>query len=542
MPLPSLSRINRSQLLFALSIVLLGWLLARELVLTTIAEHNRAQLQSLQMAKPWFKWELEKPRQTVGPYRHQWLAAGSDGIRSKTEQPVLSLPFNGKTLNTRLFNQLQMDYSAPANWLMRLHFSDADSSYQYVSQPVPLAAGTNVSATIDLNKLGWIRYKTDGAGHTERKPTEWGGPSGQVKSLLLYFWPDPAREMQQNPTISIRRIALPWNLPLNPALPSGPARQQASLIISRFAQGCDGPLSATKETGVDPFSKGKQPAPNELIIWQLKENCWLPEHLIHIDRTLRNKGNALLLPASGVLNSSSQVLVTSGLFILAFMAGLMVVCRHVRSTHNTPANRKAFVILLALLPLLVGNYLLPSLEDWVSPAVARFAAMLGLALLVPIVGWAIRNDLRRFQASPRPAIKATAWISASSVLLATGLLTYSGSYSKNGGDFISYFLWAIVQQSIIGPVLAETLYKHCQLSLISAALFAGAVFSLLHFPNPSLMLATAVAGSIWAGLWLRYRLLLPLAFSHALLALAFFQLSHFGWLVSGRVGMDFLGF
>jgi len=50
----------------------------------------------------------------------------------------------------------------------------------------------------------------------------------------------------------------------------------------------------------------------------------------------------------------------------------------------------------------------------------------------------------------------------------------------------------------------------------------GLVYAATHFPNPALMLITAGAGAVWSYTYLRYRLLLPIAVSHAVLGATFY--------------------
>jgi membrane protease YdiL (CAAX protease family) len=60
----------------------------------------------------------------------------------------------------------------------------------------------------------------------------------------------------------------------------------------------------------------------------------------------------------------------------------------------------------------------------------------------------------------------------------------------------------------------------------------GLVFGAVHLPSWELAVATAVAGTVWSQAYQRDRVLLPIAFSHALLGTAYFA-----WVLhSGFVG------
>ena len=54
-----------------------------------------------------------------------------------------------------------------------------------------------------------------------------------------------------------------------------------------------------------------------------------------------------------------------------------------------------------------------------------------------------------------------------------------------------------------------------------AVIVASLGFSLVRLPDASTSLVTAVAGVVWTVIYFRYRLLLPLPFSHAALGSAF---------------------
>jgi len=81
-----------------------------------------------------------------------------------------------------------------------------------------------------------------------------------------------------------------------------------------------------------------------------------------------------------------------------------------------------------------------------------------------------------------------------------------------------YFLLALLQQYIFQFYL---LPRWLRLVPMPAAVALTAVtFSVVHFPRWPVMLATVFAGTVWALLYYRWRRLLPLALSHALLGAA----------------------
>jgi membrane protease YdiL (CAAX protease family) len=89
--------------------------------------------------------------------------------------------------------------------------------------------------------------------------------------------------------------------------------------------------------------------------------------------------------------------------------------------------------------------------------------------------------------------------------------------------FGCYLPWALIQQTLLefyllGRLLA--LFPR-QLSWM-AFVITGICFGLVHFPDLITAAVVVVSGTIWSFMYFRYRLLLPLAFSHAMLGTAFY--------------------
>ncbi len=81
-----------------------------------------------------------------------------------------------------------------------------------------------------------------------------------------------------------------------------------------------------------------------------------------------------------------------------------------------------------------------------------------------------------------------------------------------------YFPWALLQQYIFQFYLFP---RWLRLVPVPAAVALTAVaFSAVHFPRWPVMLVTVAAGAVWALIYYRWRRLVPLALSHALLGTA----------------------
>jgi membrane protease YdiL (CAAX protease family) len=81
-----------------------------------------------------------------------------------------------------------------------------------------------------------------------------------------------------------------------------------------------------------------------------------------------------------------------------------------------------------------------------------------------------------------------------------------------------YFPWALLQQYIFQFYWFG---RWLQLVPVAAAVVLTAVaFSAVHFPRWPVMAVTLLAGTVWALIYYRWRSLVPLALSHALLGTA----------------------
>lgn len=78
-----------------------------------------------------------------------------------------------------------------------------------------------------------------------------------------------------------------------------------------------------------------------------------------------------------------------------------------------------------------------------------------------------------------------------------------------------YLAWGLLQQFVFQfYLLGRLLYI---LPAAAAIALTGIAFSMVHFPRVPVMAVTLIAGIVWALIYRRYRSLLPLAVSHALL-------------------------
>jgi membrane protease YdiL (CAAX protease family) len=84
-----------------------------------------------------------------------------------------------------------------------------------------------------------------------------------------------------------------------------------------------------------------------------------------------------------------------------------------------------------------------------------------------------------------------------------------------------YFAWALLQQYLFQFYLLGRLLV--VLPVAPAITLTGLAFASAHLPHLALAAATLVPGLVWTALYYRYRSLLPLAVSHAVLGSCLFH-------------------
>lgn len=86
-----------------------------------------------------------------------------------------------------------------------------------------------------------------------------------------------------------------------------------------------------------------------------------------------------------------------------------------------------------------------------------------------------------------------------------------------------YLPWALLQQTLFQfYLLGRVRALRPSLPPLSQSALNGLAFGLVHGPDFALAVLTVVGGTMWSFLYLRYRLLWPLAVSHALVGSTFY--------------------
>jgi hypothetical protein len=136
----------------------------------------------------------------------------------------------------------------------------------------------------------------------------------------------------------------------------------------------------------------------------------------------------------------------------------------------------------------------------------------------------------------RNCIKVTLWITIPTAILLFligGFLAYRNDGWPGVGArilnwrilaaFGCYLPWALMQQTLLQfYLLGRLLVLLPKKFRFVAFAITGACFGLVHLPDVWTAGVTVIAGTVWSLVYYRYRLLLPLAFSHAALGSAFY--------------------
>lgn len=101
-------------------------------------------------------------------------------------------------------------------------------------------------------------------------------------------------------------------------------------------------------------------------------------------------------------------------------------------------------------------------------------------------------------------------------------------------------LWALFQQYLLNGFIN----RRAQLALGAGAksiVLVGAVFAILHLPNPWLAILTFIGGWVWAAVYQRQPNLFALALSHSLVSLTLALTGPPNLLTNLRVGFKYFG-
>ncbi len=169
-----------------------------------------------------------------------------------------------------------------------------------------------------------------------------------------------------------------------------------------------------------------------------------------------------------------------------------------------------------------------------APRDMRLYVPLALVFLVYVL-WDAR--VRGHEEWPAPRQPASARMKSAGALLAwltipAALALYawgamhgrSADLSRSLAGVAVYLPWAYVQQTLFQRYLLGRIRAALPQAPPGAlALCNGLAYGLVHLPDPATTALAALAGCIWSAAYLRFRVLLPLAASHAVLGIAYYD-------------------
>jgi hypothetical protein len=109
------------------------------------------------------------------------------------------------------------------------------------------------------------------------------------------------------------------------------------------------------------------------------------------------------------------------------------------------------------------------------------------------------------------------------------------SFASYVGGFVSYPIWGIIQQFLLLSIILFRLIQITRNNIVSL-IFATVLFSLIHAPNVSLMIATFFFGMISCVLFLRNRNIFTIGIMHGVLAVFFSSLLVPGLVANYKTG------
>jgi hypothetical protein len=299
----------------------------------------------------------------------------------------------------------------------------------------------------------------------------WGTSKQKVSSLVLHF------ENSQN-DISIKTIRMP--------------RVNTNISSALIDIDCDAHIDKT--TAINPMSF------NHFI---LNETCLLSSNYMWLKHTVYQSypGSTLNLSKTESLSGVKQHLVNQSYTSILYINSILYV----------------FISLVLILVFKVRNtYMIqaPITESWYQ--------------------WLFKKTLLQ-KLLPFNFIFSYSVILAPTLILFMLMMSIKFPTLTAFSELPMYFLWAILQQFILGYILAERIFYNRIQDKFIASILAGLVFALFHMPSTSLMIATFIGGSCWALAWLWFKRFIPLAISHALLALMFYYVTPKQYLYSAKV-------
>ena len=450
-----------------------AWYVSLQLTKQRVQFESINRLSNQQQSTP-YVWDFKSFDDVVGSFQHYWRKpAGENFIyANKASNPQLSLNFSGESINTAHHSQLVIVSSKGLHGILKLQTkTKLEKGDYYYLSEINLSDTTQ---TIDLQKL-WQGFDQDGKAINQ---LEWNQITPHMTSLVLQF-------TNLDDAIQIDSIKMPYD-----------ANVEEGDVNTKI--NCRG-----------EFDSSLTPDIKKRHIFILSESCWLPSRYMWLNDTIRKSFPGSLLWIDGMTSLMQPSLhkinksYTQNLFInailyvyLSFFLLVVYLLLRYNKSNLEPTKEQRWYNWLACQLLFKG------IDKAISPyhlALNYLLVLMPTLLIISVMSFVVLPDLTTFRYFPM------------------------------------YFLWAVVQQFILGYLLAQRIFYARTNNRLVASMLAAAVFAIFHMPSVVLMLATFIAGSMWAYAWLVFKRFIPLAISHSLLALMFYHVTSNEILYSAKV-------
>lgn len=247
------------------------------------------------------------------------------------------------------------------------------------------------------------------------------------------------------------------------------------------------------------------PDERHLNIFTIAESCFFPSNYLWLNHTLQKRYAESVIKVNDWHNESDihkvnksyshlwKINTTLYVFIISAFIVMALFTRTYRQDNN--AKNSDTVTFLKRLAVMIGYKMIRPYHFVIN----YLWVLIPTGLMLLILSWFKWPDVKTFDMLPM------------------------------------YFLWALLQQFILVNIFADYIFYQRLRNRLFASVLAALVFALIHLPSVTLMLVTFFAGCFWAYAGLLFRRLLPLALSHALLALMFYFVVPDQFLYSAKV-------
>jgi len=212
-------------------------------------------------------------------------------------------------------------------------------------------------------------------------------------------------------------------------------------------------------------------------------------------------------------------------------------------TADGPAGRISYLAEALAFSAFVGLYIWRWQTAWPQSAWVMGVWLLVSALLrrdtPKTLGWRADN----LPAATRRALLffVPAALAVCVVGLFLGMLRRMPEHLIQPRRFWGYLMFCVLQQVALNSFVANRLFAYFKRGW-QAALLAGIIFAVLHWPNPVLVPLTLIGGTAMAWLFSRERNILPLALGQAVLGALVWWAFPVVWHHSMRVGPGYWTF